>query len=47
MLLRAVNNHWTGLVEWTTGLTIFALQIIFMPTEIFSDLLPAYIVKHG
>ena len=21
--IRAVNNHWTGLLEWTTGLTIF------------------------
>ena len=28
--LGAVNNHWTGLLEWTTGLTFFALKIIFM-----------------
>ena len=20
MLLRAVTNHWTGLVQWTTGM---------------------------
>ena len=26
---RAVNNHWTGLLEWTTGLT-FLCEIIFM-----------------
>ena len=26
----AVNNHWTGLLEWTTGLTFFVLKIIFM-----------------
>ena len=26
----AVNSHWTGLLEWTTGLTFFALKIIFM-----------------
>ena len=26
----AVNNHWTGLLEWTTGLTFFAQKIIFI-----------------
>ena len=30
-LVLAVNDHWTGLLEWTTGLTFFALKIIFMP----------------
>ena len=29
----AVYNHWTGLLEWTTGLTFFALKIIFMPSN--------------
>ena len=35
----AVNNHWTGLLEWTTGmgllhgLIFFALKIIFMPSN--------------
>ena len=24
-----LNNHWTGLLEWTTGLTFFALKIIY------------------
>ena len=24
-LNRVINNHWTGLLEWTTGLTLFAL----------------------
>ena len=26
----AVNNHWTGLLEWTAGLTLFALKIILI-----------------
>ena len=30
----AVNNHWTGLLEWTTGMDywtdLFVLKIIFM-----------------
>ena len=30
---RAVYNHRTGLLEWTTGLTFFALKIIFMPSN--------------
>ena len=29
-LKTAINNHWTRLLEWTTGLTLFALQLIFM-----------------
>ena len=27
---RGVSIHWTGLLDWTTGLTFFALKIIFM-----------------
>jgi len=30
MKTLAVNYQWTGLLEWTTGLTYFALEIIFM-----------------
>ena len=26
-------DYWTGLLEWTTGLTFFALKIIFMPSN--------------
>ena len=33
-LESAVNNHWTGLLEWTTGIDywtdLFVLKIIFM-----------------
>ena len=50
----AVNNHWTGLMEWTTGMDYwtdpFALKIIFMPSnEIFSNYTwpPASLVKWG
>ena len=32
---KAVNNHWTGLLKWTTGMDyrsdLFAQKIIFMP----------------
>ena len=30
---QAVNDHWTGLLEWATGLTCFALKIIFYGLE--------------
>ena len=29
-VLRVVYNHWTGLVDWTGGLTFFVLKITFV-----------------
>ena len=27
---KGVSIHWTGLLDWTTGLTFLSLKIIFM-----------------
>ena len=34
MIIQVVYNHWTGLVDWTSGLTFFVLKItIVLSTE--------------
>ena len=34
VISKVVYNHWTGLVDWTGGLTLFVLKItIVLSTE--------------